>query len=221
MAAGNKVQNMETRNGTHTLRQEMVNTITHGLGVLFGLTCMPILINAAYSNSDTYGLIGTSIYGFCFIMLFTSSTLYHYAQQQRLKRLLEIWDHISIYFLISGTYTPFLLIYMKNDMGFLLLTVLWVLTALGIIFKIYFTGRLTYLSVFVYFLMGWILVFAGRSFFENMSLPVVILVIAGGALYSIGIIFYLWDKYTFSHAVWHFFVLAAAICHYAAIMLSI
>lgn len=202
-------------------RQEFINTLTHGLGVLFGITCMPILINAAYSNGSENGLIGTIIYGLCFIMLFTSSTLFHFATRPRLKRLLEIWDHISIYFLIAGTYTPFLLIYMNNGLGETLLAVLWGLTGFGIVFKIFFTGRWTLLSTFIYLAMGWILVFAGNSFFANMSLPVIVLVLAGGGLYSIGVIFYLWRKYIFSHAIWHVFVLVAAICHYAAIILSV
>ncbi len=203
------------------LRQERVNMITHALGIFFGITCMPILIYAAYLKSDTYSVIGTSIYAFCFIMLFSASTLYHWSQHNSRKRRLEIWDHISIYFLIAGTYTPFLLIYMKNGIGFLLLAILWGLTGAGMIFKLFYTGRFKILSTLIYIAMGWILVLAGNSFFINMSLPVIVLVIAGGALYTIGVIFYIWDKYTYSHAVWHFFVLAAAICHYAAISLSV
>ena len=203
------------------LRQERINTLTHALGVFFGIICMPILINAAYWKSDSNSFIGTAVYGFCFIMLFCSSTLYHWTQHEKRKRRFEIWDHISIYFLIAGTYTPFLLIYMRNTMGLTLLITLWVLTALGLIFKLFYTGRFKILSVLIYVAMGWILIFAGNSFFANMSTPVIILVVGGGVLYTFGTIFYIWEKFTYSHAVWHFFVLAAAICHYAAISLSV
>ena len=205
----------------YNLRQEVVNTITHALGILFGLACMPILITSASYHSDISGIIGIAIYSFCFIMLFTSSTMYHWCQHQGRKRMYEIWDHISIYFLIAGTYTPFILIYMKNTTGIILLSVLWGLTLLGTIFKLFYTGRLKALSTFIYLAMGWILVFAVESFFANMSLPVIIFVLSGGILYSIGVIFYIRDRFTYSHGVWHFFVLAAAICHYVAISLSV
>lgn len=212
---------MAANNEVFTFKQEIINSLTHALGILFGITCMPILINMAFTRSDTNSLIGTVIYGLCFLMVFSFSTLYHWSRHEGWKRKLEILDHISIYFLIAGTYTPFILIYVRNGIGFTILTVLWALTVIGTIFKIYYTGRWKLFSTFIYLAMGWILVFAGKSFFVNMSLPVIILVIAGGALYTIGVIFYIRDKYIFSHAIWHFFVLTAAICHYAAISLSV
>ncbi|MEP6746470.1 MAG: hemolysin III family protein [Bacteroidota bacterium] len=139
----------------------------------------------------------------------------------RLKECWKIFDHISIYFLIAGTYTPFLLIYLNNTFGITLLCVLWGLTVLGIFFKIFFTGRFKAVSNIIYIAMGWMLVTGGKRFFTELPTNVLIFIIIGGGLYSIGIIFYLWQKYSWHHAVWHFFVLAAAVCHYVAVLLAV
>jgi hemolysin III len=135
--------------------------------------------------------------------------------------VLEILDHISIYFLIAGTYTPFLLIYLNNTFGISLLIILWGLTALGIIFKIFFTGKWNKLSTFIYVGMGCILLVGGKTFFVAIPMPVLTMIVIGGVLYLIGVVFYLWNKYPYNHAIWHFFVLAAAVCHYVAILLAV
>jgi hemolysin III len=204
-----------------TLKQELVHSIIHAFGMLFGIISIPILTALAAKNANVPGIVGASIYGFCFLMLFSFSTLYHGFQQPQVKRVLEIFDHISIYFLIAGTYTPFLLIYLNNAFGITLMSVLWGLTLLGILFKIFFTGRFEIVSIIIYVIMGWMLVAGGRRFFTVLPTDVLIFIIIGGGLYSIGIIFYLWQKYWWHHAVWHFFVLAAAVCHYVAVLLAV
>ena len=203
------------------IQQELVNSIVHGFGIIFGIVSIPILIAFAIKSDNTPGVIGAAIYGFCFLQLFTFSTLYHGFQHAQAKRIFEILDHISIYFLISGTYTPFLLIYMNNAFGITLLAVLWGLTALGIVFKIFFTGKWNSISTFVYIAMGCIMIVGGRTFFETIPAEVLTMILIGGGLYLLGVIFYLWKKYPFNHAVWHFFVLAAAVCHYVAILLAV
>ena len=204
-----------------TLKQELVHSMIHGFGILFGVISIPILTALAAKNANVPGIVGASIYGFSFLMLFTFSTTYHGFQQKQVKRVLEIFDHISIYFMIAGTYTPFLLIFLWNSFGITLLVILWGLTLLGVFFKIFFTGRFDIASVIIYLLMGWILVSGGRRFFTMVPDNVLVFIIIGGALYSIGIIFYLWKKFTWHHAVWHFFVLAAAVCHYVAVLLAV
>lgn len=204
-----------------TLKQETVHSIIHAFGILFGLAAIPVLTALAAKNSNIPGIVGASIYGFSFLMLFSFSTLYHGFQQPHVKRVLEKLDHISIYFLIAGTYTPFLLIYLNNAFGITLLSVLWGLTILGIVFKIFFTGRFNLLSVIIYLLMGWILFAGGKRFFTAVPMEVMIFLIIGGGLYSIGVIFYLWKGFEWHHAVWHFFVLVAAICHYVAVLLAV
>ena len=212
---------METSHRDIRIQQELVNSIIHGFGIIFGIVSIPILIAFAIKSNNTNGIIGAAIYGFCFLQLFTFSTLYHGFQHQQVKRVLEILDHISIYFLIAGTYTPFLLIYLNNTFGITLLVVLWSLTALGIIFKIFFTGRWNIISTIVYVAMGCIMVVGGRTFFIEIPVDVMTMILIGGALYLLGVIFYLWEKYPYNHALWHFFVLAAAVCHYVAILLSV
>ena len=212
---------MPTFDSSLRLKQEMVNSFLHALGIIFGLISIPILIALAAKANETNKIIGTGVYGFSFLMVFTFSTLYHGLQAEKVKRTFKILDHISIYFLIAGTYTPLILIYQHNDFGTTLLVVLWSLTLLGTIFKTFFCGRWELLSTIIYLLMGWSMLAGGNSFFAAMPANVLTMVVTGGVLYSAGVIFYLWEKYTYSHAVWHIFVLAAAICHYVAILLSV
>ncbi len=203
------------------INEELANSISHGFGILFGIVSIPLLIALAVSKGDPAAIIGSSIYGFCFLMVFTFSTLYHGFQQPKVKSVLKVLDHISIYFLIAGSYTPFILTYVYNATGITLLFVLWGLTLLGIVFKIWFTGKFNLLSTAIYLIMGWMLLFAGKIFFTSLPAPVIALIAIGGGLYTIGVIFYLWEKFRYHHAVWHLFVLAAGICHYAAVLLTV
>lgn len=202
-------------------KQEIMHGIIHAVGILFGLSALPVLTGIAATHGNTPGIVGAGIYSFCFILLFTCSTVYHLAQDQQVKKLFVVLDHISIYFLIAGTYTPFLLVFMNNAFGITLLCILWGLTAVGVVFKSFFTGRFNILSTIIYLVMGWIMIVGGKTFFTTLPLPVIIMIAIGGVLYSIGVYFYLREKGTYTHAVWHFFVLAAAICHYVAVLLSV
>ena len=212
---------MQIQDSNTQIKKELANSIVHGFGIIFGIVSIPILIAFAIKSNNIVGIIGAAIYGFCFLQLFTFSTLYHGFQNVQAKRIFEILDHISIYFLIAGTYTPFLLMYLDTTFGVTLLSVLWGLTALGIIFKILFLGRWKIFSTLIYIAMGFIMVVGGRTFFESIPSNILTMILIGCALYLIGVIFYLWDKYPYNHAVWHFFVLAAAICHYVAILLAV
>ena len=203
------------------LREELFNVITHALGILFGLICIPILIISAFNRADTSILAGISIYGFSFLMLFTFSTLFHWTRERKRKDILRILDHISIYFLIAGTYTPFILIFVNNAYGFTLLSVLWSLTLLGTIYKTFFTGKFEIISTVIYLIMGWMLLTGADAFFAKMPFSMIVLIICGGCLYTIGVLFYLWRWFTYHHGIWHLFVLTAAICHYAAIFLAV
>jgi hemolysin III len=201
-------------------KQEIVNGLTAAIGMLFGISGLPVLVGLATAHDNTTGIVGSGIYGFCFLLLFTSSTVFHFAQEPVIKRMFKVLDHISIYFLIAGTYTPFLLVYMNNDFGITILSILWGLTVVGIFFKIRFTGRFEIMSTIIYLLMGWIMLAGGRRFFDDLPAPVLIFICIGGGLYSIGVFFYIWDKYYYTHAVWHLFVLAGAVSHYVAVLLA-
>lgn len=204
----------------YTRKQELVNGLIHGFGILFGIGALPVLTGLATAHKNTAGIIGAGIYGFCFLLLFTCSTIFHLAEEVAVRRIFKICDHISIYFLIAGTYTPFLLVYMNNSFGISLLCILWGLTLIGIFFKLRFTGRFEIISIIIYVAMGWIMVVGGRTFFDHLPLAVLTLLCTGAGIYTIGIFFYVWDKYLYTHAVWHIFVLVAAICHYVAVMLA-
>lgn len=205
---------------SYSRKQEIVNAVIHGFGILFSVSGLPVLTAIATVHGNTPGIVGAGIYGFCLLFLFTCSTIYHIAKEPGLKKLFKTLDHISIYFLIAGTYTPFLLVFMNNPFGITLLSVLWGLTIIGIFFKVRFTGRYEIFSTIIYVLMGWIMIVGGRRFFDYLPVDVVIFICIGGGLYTIGVFFYIWDKYKYTHAVWHSFVFAGAICHYVAIILT-
>lgn len=194
---------------------------THAIGVLFGLISVPILLYQSLLRDNELITAGAGVYGICFLAVFVSSTLFHFHGPGKIRQRLKVLDHISIYFMIAGTYTPFIFIFVNNDFGTRLLYVLWGLTALGVIFKLFYTGRLEWLSIIVYLAMGWMLFSGGTAFFENMPSSVVALIIAGGVLYTLGVLFYAHRWFTYHHAVWHIFSLSGAICHYIAIAISV
>ena len=212
---------MESYSTDQYVREERMNTMTHVLGILFGIVCIPILILNACECSGLSIIVGTAVYGFSFLMVFTFSSLFHWYRNEKMRRLFLILDHISIYFLIAGTYTPFVLIFINNSFGMILLSVLWGLTLIGIFFKIFYAGRFEILSTIIYLIMGWMLLTGANEFFANMPSPVITLIITGAVLYSIGIIFYVKRLFAYHHAVWHLFVLFAAICHFSAVLISV
>ncbi len=203
------------------LRREMANALTHGIGIIFGIASIPVLSAIGAHTGNVAGIVGATIYAFSFIMLFMFSTLYHSTQNENAKKILRTCDHISIFFLIAGTYTPFLLIYMLNPFGITLLSIQWSLVLIGIIFKVFFTGRFKVVSTLIYVAMGWLLLVGGEQFFVVLPTPALVMLMVGGGLYTLGCIFYLNKKIFYHHAIWHLFVLSAAICHYVAVLLAV
>lgn len=206
---------------TYTRHQEIVNGVTHGAGIFLGIIGLPFLIASAIAHSNTPGIASACIYSFSFLLVFTCSTIFHLSRKPAVRRVFKICDHISIYFLIAGTYTPFLVLYMNNTFGNTLLCILWGLTIAGTVFKIWFTGRFEIVSTIIYVLMGWMMIAGGSKFFDSLPHQVVVLICAGGIIYTIGAFFYIWDKYKYTHAVWHIFVVAGAACHFTAVWLAV
>ena len=202
------------------LRREMANALTHGIGVLFGIASMPVLSAIAVKTGNIPDIAGVTIYAFGFLMAFAFSTLYHSVKEVNTKKTLRTLDHISIYILIAGTYTPFLLIYMFNTFGITLLIIQWSLVVIGMVFKMFYTGRFKVFSTLVYIAMGCLLFVGGKTFFVALPTPVLIWLMIGGGLYIFGCIFYLNKKIIYHHAIWHLFVLSAAVCHYVAVLLA-
>ncbi len=193
----------------------------HGVGALLSVAGTAVLIVQASLHATVWHVVSFSIYGTTLFLLFSASTLYHSFQSPRVKRILRIIDHCSIYLLIAGSYTPFLLVTLRGRWGWSLFGCVWGLTAVGIVLKVLFTGRFRLVSTLIYLGMGWMVVVAVRPLLGLMPLGGFIWLLSGGIIYSSGTLFYLWRKLPYHHAVWHLFVLAASICHYFAILLYV
>lgn len=200
--------------------QERLNAITHAFGAVFGVFGLVLLVNFnTYKTS--WSLFSVLVYALSFIILFTASTLYHYVKDDVKKHYFRILDHISIYFLIAGTYTPVLLITLHETLGWTLFYVVWGIAAFGVILKLFFTGRFELFSTLLYLLMGWLIVFDFTNLSHLMNSNGILLLFAGGLSYTIGIVFYAINKIPYNHVIWHLFVLAGAVFHFFMIFLYV
>jgi len=203
----------------YTLGEEIANSVTHGVGALLSLIGTAILLYRAARNGTTVHVVSFAVYGSCLFLLHLSSTLYHALRPPRAKRVFRVFDHCSIYLLIAGTYTPFLLLSLWGRWGLTLLVAIWTLAIAGIVFKSLFIGRLQKASVLLYILMGWMIIVAAREAWMRVPHAAIGFVAAGGLFYTLGVAFYAWKSLPYNHAVWHLFVLGGSVCHYAAILL--
>jgi len=203
----------------YSLQHERANILTHALGFLFGLGGLPILVAAIQESAETTAgdVAGGVVYGIGFLMVFGFSTLYHAQKNTKPRKLMKIWDHISIYYLIAGTYTPFLLAYADPPDAKTMLWILWSLAFAGTVFKIFFTGKFRLVSTMIYLAMGWLVVLAPGSFREALPDEQFFWIAAGGVSYTVGVLFYLVRVIPYHHAIWHLFVLGGAVCHYIGI----
>lgn len=215
---GEKSQNRSTPPRT-SLGEEIANSITHGVGALLSLAGTAFLLYEAVRRGGSIHIASFAIYGACLFLLHLSSTLYHALQAPRAKKVFWVFDHCSIYLLIAGTYTPFLLLSLWGMWGLTLLVTIWTLAITGIVFKSIFIGRFRKTSVALYLLMGWMIVLAAREAWLRVPHEAIIYVAAGGLSYTSGIIFYGWKRLPFHHAIWHLFVLGGSVCHFFAILL--
>ncbi len=202
----------------YTLGEEIVHSITHGVGVALSVAGLTLLLVLAILYGNAYQIVSFSIYGASLIFLYLASTLYHSFQHPRVKRVFKIIDHSAIYLLIAGTYTPFLLVAIRGVWGWTLLVIIWGLAILGISFKTLFIHRFQNLSVLAYVLMGWLSVVAVNELLVNLPLGGLIWLAVGGVVYTVGVIFYAMHKIPYTHAVWHVFVMGGSICHYFAVL---
>jgi hemolysin III len=200
------------------LKEETVNALTHGLGALLSLGGLVVLVVMASLHGDAWHIVSCSIYGFTLVLLFSSSTLYHSFRSQRVKHIFRIIDHASIYLLIAGTYTPFVLVNLRGRWGWSLFGVIWGLALAGIVFQIFFVSRFRLVQTMIYLAMGWLVVIAIKPLFMHVSRLGLLWLLFGGLCYTVGAVFYLWKKLPYHHAVWHLFVLGGSVCHYFAIL---
>lgn len=207
------------RMSDQTRLEEQLNTFTHAVGAFLGIAGLVILL--VKQNGSPWSLFSVLIYGISIIILFTASTLYHAAKTERRKHYFRIVDHVSIYLLIAGTYTPVLLLMLASSKGWPLFWAVWGIAAFGVVLKLFFTGRFEIFSTLLYLVMGWLIVFDFNMLVNTMDSGGLLLLMAGGLAYTVGIVFYAIRKIPFNHVIWHVFVLAGAICHYLMILLYV
>ncbi|WP_313893407.1 hemolysin III family protein [Psychrobacillus sp.] len=199
-------------------REEIANAIIHGIGALLSVAALVILIVFSAMHGTAWHVVSFTLFGATMVILYASSTLVHSFPAGRAKDVFEVLDHSSIYFFIAGTYTPFLFIAVKGPLGWTLFGVVWGIAIAGTVFKAFFVKRFLHTSTLMYVVMGWLLVFAWKPLVTNISTEGLVLLAVGGVLYTFGAIFYVWRGFTYHHAVWHVFVLAASILHFFAVL---
>lgn len=202
----------------YSVAEEVANSVSHGLGMIFGIVGLVLLLNQAIeANADALSITSLSIYGGSMILLYLASTLYHAIPFERAKRALKTFDHCAIYLLIAGTYTPFLLISLRTPLAIGLMTVIWGIALAGIVLKIAFVYRFKRLSLATYLVMGWLALVAVYPLALSLSTGGLVLLGLGGVIYSLGVIFYVNDRLPYNHAIWHLFVLGGTVCHFLAV----
>jgi len=200
------------------IKEETINALTHGLGAVLGVGGLAVLVAMAVLHGDAWHIVSCSIYGGTLVLLFTSSTLYHSCRGERVKHAFRIVDHASIYLLIAGTYTPFLLVNLRGRWGWSLFGIIWALALAGIVFQVFFVSRFRLAQTLIYLAMGWLVLVAVKPLFAHVPKGGLLWLMAGGLCYTVGAVFYLWKKLPFHHAIWHLFVLGGSVCHYVAIL---
>jgi hemolysin III len=213
-------QGAENMADTHVYskKEEIVNAITHGIGVLLSIAALVFLIIVAVKEGTALHVTAATIFGVTMILLYTASTLVHSFPPGKAKDLFEIFDHSAIYLFIAGTYTPFMLIAINGALGWTLLAIVWGVAIVGTVFKVFFVKKFLYLSTVLYIAMGWLIVIAWGPLTDALPTAGVQLLIAGGLAYTVGAIFYVWRGFPFHHAVWHVFVLAGTVAHFFAVL---
>ncbi len=201
-------------------KDEFWNALTHLIGAVLGIVGLFILLHFDTSKNQ-YSTLSILFYSFSVILLYSGSTVYHWVSHVKWKTIFRKVDHISIYFLIAGTYTPVALITLENGSGWFIFWTVWGVAALGTLLKIFFTGRFEILSLLLYLAMGWLIIFDFNELTANSTELGINLLMAGGAFYTVGILFYVVERIPFNHLIWHFFVLGGSICHYLFILLSV
>jgi hemolysin III len=201
--------------------EEIANTITHGFGLILSIVGFVFLLVMVSVQGDAWNVASSVVYGLSLVILYAASTFYHGSTSPELKRKLQIVDHCCIYLLIAGTYTPFTLVVLRNTIGQSLFAFVWLFAVFGISLKIFFGKKFPVLSVLSYLVMGWIAVFAVKPLFEALGFMPIALVVAGGAAYTIGVVFFAWESIKHHHAIWHIFVLTGSVLHFLAIAIYV
>jgi hemolysin III len=207
----------EKLNFGYTKREEFLNVLSHGFGLVLSVIAFPFLILKAFEYTDFWKPASFIIYGLSMILLYAASTFYHAAKNPEKRRKLNIFDHSAIYVLIAGSYSPFCLVELDSSLGWYMFIAVWVFALIGIILKLFFTGKYDKISTIMYVLMGWQVVFFAKPLANNISENALYLIIAGGIFYTIGAVLYSIKKIPYNHAIFHVFVLLGSLSHFFSI----
>jgi hemolysin III len=204
----------------YSLGEEIAHSVTHGVGIVLSIAGLTVLVAFAALRGDAWHVVSCSVFGATLVLAYTASTVYHAIPGTfvRAKQVLRVIDHSAIFLLIAGTYTPFCLVNLRGPWGWTLFGVVWGLAVLGIVFKATLLGRWRVLSVIAYGAMGWLVMVAARPLGRSVALGGILLLVAGGVAYTVGVAFYAAKRVRYSHAVWHFFVLTGSALHFFAVL---
>ena len=208
-------ESKEIRHYSHA--EERVNIVSHAIGFIMSVVALVLLVRYASIYGNAWHIVSYSIFGVSLIVLYAASTVYHSAKNTHFRRKMRIVDHASIYILIAGTYTPFTLVTLNGFTGWVVFGVTWGMAVVGIVLKLYFTGKYDAISTLMYVFMGWIIVFAINPLIENLSSDGLFWLVAGGMAYTTGAILYSIKKIKFNHAIFHLFVLLGSFCHFMSV----
>ena len=201
--------------------EEKLNIWSHAFGIFLSIIALVLLIIKAVQQDNIWMMISFPIFGVSLILLYLESTLYHASKEPQKRFKLKVFDHAAIYVLIAESYTPFTLVSLNGETGWLIFSMVWVMAFTGIILKLFFTGRFKVISTAMYVLMGWLIIFYFQDLTAHLHEKGVFYLILGGVLYTIGAILYSIKKIKFNHAIFHFFVLAGSFCHFLSIYLYV
>ena len=202
-------------------KNELANTLTHGLGVLASVIALVLLVMVAAQGGDPWEIVGVSIFGATLVLLYLASTIYHAVQSPDVKARLKVLDHSAIYLLIAGTYTPFMIGVLRGGWGWSMFGVIWGLALAGVVFKLFLTGKFPRISTMIYVLMGWLVLIAAVPMLKLMDPRTLTWLVAGGITYTAGTVFYHNQRIAQAHAIWHLFVLGGSVCHALAVASSL
>ncbi|MEM7432152.1 MAG: hemolysin III family protein [Pseudomonadota bacterium] len=201
----------------YSVAEEIVHAISHGIGVILSIIGLSWMLYISIGAADPWRISASIVYGSTLIALFLASTIYHSMFASKHREIYKLIDHCAIYLLIAGTYTPFLLVAMRNGTGWWLFGTIWALATAGIVGKLWLRHRFPKLSLMSYLVMGWLVVLAAPQLAAAIGPNGMAWLIAGGVSYSVGAVFYAIERMPFNHAVWHVFVLVGGICHFFSV----
>ena len=208
---------MKRRRQTNT--EEWFNTISHGIAALASTLGFVLLVMLGNSSELSFTLFSAIVFGVSLVLLYTFSTIYHGARNEKTKKVFQILDHCGIYLLIAGTYTPVLLVSIGGTTGWVIFGVQWTIAFIGLVIKIFYTGKFDLISTLMYAVMGWMIVIRWQDLVDAIPSAALTLLLAGGISYTVGIVFYLIDtRIKFSHFIWHLFVMAGSLMHFIMIV---